>query len=148
MLTSGRVSDIINDAHDSQVNSVARRIHDIPQPAPSFPLTDRAASLAGCGARGKACKLAFSYGTESDPIIGAIFPAKLTRATMHTHVPPHYLHTSPNSSQYRSRQFQMHSRECLRNRHLTVMDGRENFSAAWLDDRLQQDSSGDSWNSS
>jgi hypothetical protein len=36
---------------------------------------------------GKACKLAFSFGTESDPIVVATFLAKLTRTTPHTHVP-------------------------------------------------------------
>ncbi len=87
MLTNARVSDLINDAHDSQVTKVARRIHDIIQPAPSFPLTSRAVSLAGCGTVGKACQLAFSYGTESDPLNAATFLAKLTRDTLHTHFP-------------------------------------------------------------
>ena len=87
MLTSGRVSDLINDAHESQVNRVARKIHNITQPAPTFPLTPGAASLAGCGAVRKACQLAFSYGNESNPVIAATFLAKLTRATLHTHIP-------------------------------------------------------------
>jgi hypothetical protein len=34
-----------------------------------------------------ACKLAFSYGIESDPIIAANFLSKLTRATLHSPVP-------------------------------------------------------------
>jgi hypothetical protein len=55
MLTSGRVGDLIKDAHDSQVTRVARRILDITQPASTFPLTTRAASPARCDALGKAC---------------------------------------------------------------------------------------------
>jgi len=46
MLTSGRVNDLINEAHDSQVTRVARRIQDITQPSPTFPLTTQATSLA------------------------------------------------------------------------------------------------------
>ncbi len=75
MLTNGPVGDLINDAHDSQVTKVARRIHDITQPSPTFPLIARAVSLAGCGAVGKACQLAFSYGTKSNPVIAATFLA-------------------------------------------------------------------------
>jgi hypothetical protein len=44
-------------------------------------------ALARCEAVGKACKLAFSYGTEFDPIVSATFLAKLTRTVPHTHVP-------------------------------------------------------------
>jgi len=43
--------------------------------------------LAGCGVVGKACKLAFSYGTKSDPIVAATFMTMLTRTVPHTHVP-------------------------------------------------------------
>ena len=40
------------------------------------------------GAVGKAFKLAFSYGTESNPEVAAIkILAKLTRTVPHTHVP-------------------------------------------------------------
>jgi len=87
MLMEGRVRELLQDAHDSQVTRVASRIHAVTQPSPKFPLTARAAALAGCGAVGKACKLAFSYGTESDPVVAANFLSKLTRATLHTHVP-------------------------------------------------------------
>jgi hypothetical protein len=39
MLMEGRVNELINDAHDSKVTIVARRIHDRTQPSPKFPLT-------------------------------------------------------------------------------------------------------------
>jgi len=63
-------------------------MHALTQPSQSFPLTARAAALAGCGAVGKVCKFAFSYGTESDPEVAARFLAKLTRTATHTHVAP------------------------------------------------------------
>ena len=46
--------------------------------------------MVGCGAVGKACKIAFSYGTESDPVVAAILLVKLTRSSPHTyvHAPP------------------------------------------------------------
>jgi hypothetical protein len=74
-------------AHDSQAARVTCRVHAITKPANVFPLAARAASLAGCGAVGKACKLAFSYGTESDPGVAATFLAKLTMTIPHDHVP-------------------------------------------------------------
>ncbi len=83
----GRVIKLLQDAHDSQVTRVARRIHAVTHPSPNVPLTARAAALAGCGSVGKACKLAFSYGTESDPVVVPNFLSKLTMATLHTHVP-------------------------------------------------------------
>ena len=87
MFSNGKVAELIHEAHDSQVTRVACRVHALTVPASSFPLAARAASLAGCGATGKACKLAFSFGTESDPIVAATFLAKLTRTIPHSHVP-------------------------------------------------------------
>ena len=82
------MAELLEAAHDSQVKRIARRIHDITMPAVSFTQAARATTLAGCGAVGKACKIAFSYGTESDPTVAATFLAKLTRSDPHTHVPP------------------------------------------------------------
>ena len=87
MFMEGQVGDLLKEAHDSQVTRVACRVHALTQPSKTFPLAARAAALAGCGAAGKACKLAFSYGTESDPAVAATFLAKLTRTVPHTHVP-------------------------------------------------------------
>ena len=86
MLMEGKVSEMIRDAHDSQVKRVVHRIHAVTQPSPKFPLTTRAAALARCGAVGKACKLAFSYCTESDPVVATNFLSKLATATLRTHV--------------------------------------------------------------
>ncbi len=87
MFNSGEVVELIYEALDSQVTRVAYRVHALTVPASSFPLAARAASLACCGATGKACKLVFSYGTESDPVVAATFLAKLTRKIPHNHVP-------------------------------------------------------------
>jgi hypothetical protein len=59
MLLEGHVDALLRDAHGSQVTRLACRVHALTQPSQSFPLTARAAALAGCGAVGKACKLAF-----------------------------------------------------------------------------------------
>jgi hypothetical protein len=46
MFVEGRVSELIQDAHDSQVKRVARRIHAVTKPSAKFPLTARAVALA------------------------------------------------------------------------------------------------------
>ncbi len=86
MFLDGQVAELIHEAHKSQVTRVTCRVHALTQPSQSFPLTTRAAALAGCGAVGKACKPTFSYGTESDPVVAASFLVKLTRTAPHTHV--------------------------------------------------------------
>ena len=88
MLMDGRLSELIEEFHDSHVKRVARIIHDVTKTSVSFTQAARVAALAGCGTVGKECKIAFSYGTESDPVVAATFLAKLTRPTLHTHVPP------------------------------------------------------------
>jgi hypothetical protein len=83
----GQIKDLLREAHDSQVTRVACRVHAFTQPFHTFPRTTRASALVWWGAVGKACRLAFFYGTESDPIVDATFLAKLTRTTPHSHVP-------------------------------------------------------------
>jgi hypothetical protein len=65
MLMDGRVAELIEEANDSRVKRVARMIHDVTKPTITFTQATRVATLASCGAVGKACKIAFSYGTES-----------------------------------------------------------------------------------
>jgi hypothetical protein len=90
MLLVGKVAELINEAHESQVKRVACRVHALTKPARSFSMTAKAATLAGCGAIGKACELAFFYGTESDPKVASTFLAKITKSILHEHVPvPH-----------------------------------------------------------
>ncbi len=52
----------------------------------TFSKTARAAILAGAGAVGRACKLAFSYGLETDPVVAAKFLDKLTLGKKHAHI--------------------------------------------------------------
>ncbi len=86
MFNNGQIAELLGEAHDSQVARVACRVHALTVPSSYFPLAARATSLAGCGTVGKACKLAFSHGTESDPVVAAAFLVKLTNTTPHTHV--------------------------------------------------------------
>jgi hypothetical protein len=88
MFNESHISELLGEAHDSHVTRVAYRIRTLTIPTSAFPLAARVASLAGCGSVGKAYKLAFSYGKESDPVVVATFLAKLSRTTSQTHVPP------------------------------------------------------------
>ncbi len=56
-----------------------------------FLKTARAALLAGAGEVGRACKVAFTYGLETDPLVAAEFLRKLTLQSRHSHIA---LHTS------------------------------------------------------
>ncbi len=51
--------------------------------------------MARAGAMGRACKLAFSYGVESDPVIAAKFLDKLTRKKKHAHIPNYVAKVNP-----------------------------------------------------
>jgi len=95
MFITGQIAKLLSEAHKSHVTRVACLVHALTVPSSSFPLAARAPSLVGCGAVGKACKLVFSYGTESDPVVAATFLAKLTMTTTHTHVsaPPSFFKT-------------------------------------------------------
>jgi hypothetical protein len=69
MFNNGQIAELLHEAHNSHVTRVACRVHALNKPANTFSLATRVASLTCCGAVGKACKLAFSYGTESDPVV-------------------------------------------------------------------------------
>ena len=56
---------------------MACRVHTLTKPTESFPMIARAASLVGCGAIGKACKLAYSFGTEADLEVATTFGTPL-----------------------------------------------------------------------
>ncbi len=77
MSSNGEIAELIHEAHDSQVTRVAYRVHALTMPSSSFSLVARAASLAGCGATRKTCRLAISYWTDSDLVVAANFLAKL-----------------------------------------------------------------------
>ena len=87
MMLNGQVSDFLREEHDSHVTRVASRVHALTHMFEIFPRIARVVALVGCGAVGKACKLAISYGTESDPVIVASFLAKVTKMIPYTHAP-------------------------------------------------------------
>jgi hypothetical protein len=61
----------------------------------TFSKTSMAAILVGAGAMRRACKLAFSYGLETDPEIAAKFLAKLTLKARRAHIPAHVPKVKP-----------------------------------------------------
>ena len=61
--------------------------HYKPTSSIAFSKTARAAILAGPRAMGRACKLAFSYGLESNAYIAAKFLSKFTLKKKHGHIP-------------------------------------------------------------
>ena len=88
MLREGKLSVLLTEAHDAHTGRVAKALKASATSASSstFSKTARAAILAGAEAVGRACKLAFSYGLESDPAVAAKFPAKLALGTKHAHI--------------------------------------------------------------
>ncbi len=68
----------MREAHESQTKIVAKALGETSTPKSSFSKTAWAAILEKVGAVGRAVKLAFSFGLESDPLVAAEFLAKLT----------------------------------------------------------------------
>jgi hypothetical protein len=84
---NGEISELLHKAHESQIARVACRVHALTQPSHAFLQTTRAAALAKCEAVGRAYRLAFSYGQESDRVVAATLFSQLARSTPHAHVP-------------------------------------------------------------
>ena len=78
LLREGDIDTLLKEAHDAQTVRVASALADASAPKSSFSTIVMAAILAKAGAVGRACKLAFSDGMESDPVVAAEFLAKLT----------------------------------------------------------------------
>jgi len=88
-LSVGDVAGLIYEAHEAQTERVWGRIVVASTQSHSFSKTARAATLAGAGELSRACKVAFTYGIETDPEVAASFLAKLTLRSRHSHVPLH-----------------------------------------------------------
>ena len=88
-MKEGEIGTLLNEAHESQFGRVVKQTatHSKSTSNTSFSKTARAAILAGTGAMGRACKLAFSYGLESDPAIATKFLSKLTLKKKYDHIP-------------------------------------------------------------
>ena len=91
---------MLSVAHEAQVDRVAKhtKAASIPASTMTFSKTARAAILARDGAVGRACKLAFSYGLETDPEIAAKFMANLTLKARHAHIHAHVPKVKPPSN--------------------------------------------------
>jgi hypothetical protein len=89
LLREGEIGVLLNEAHEAQHGRVAKQTaaHSKSASSSSFSKTARAAILTGAGALSRACKLAFSYGLESDPEVAAEFLSKLTLKKKHYHIP-------------------------------------------------------------
>jgi hypothetical protein len=83
LIREGDIDSLVKEARDAQTARVAKAS----APKASFSKTARVAILAKAGAVGRACKLAFSYGMESDSVVAAEFLAKLTLHQRHSHIP-------------------------------------------------------------
>ena len=89
LLREGEIATLLNEAHEAHARRVAKqtKAHSKPTLSTPFSKTTRAAILAGDGAMGRAWKLAFSYGLESDQVIAAKFMSKLTLHKKHDTIP-------------------------------------------------------------
>ena len=91
LLREGKIATLFSESHETQVARVAKQTKaaSIPASTTTFSKSTRAAILPGAEAVGRACKLAFYYGLESDPKIAAEFLAKLTLKQRNAHIPAH-----------------------------------------------------------
>jgi len=126
MLREGEVGTILNEAHEAHVGRVAKQTeaHSKSTSRTSFSKTARTAILAGARAMGRACKLAFSYGLESDPAIAAKFLFKLTLKKKHDHILEFVARVKPTGTSSLSRRAWMPSHECRRSQQPTGTYGR------------------------
>ena len=97
LFREGKIAMLLNEAHEAQAGRVARQIkaHSRSSSSSTFSKTTRAAILAGVGAMGRACELAFSYGLESDPSVAAKFMSKLTLKKKHDHIQEYVAKVKP-----------------------------------------------------
>jgi hypothetical protein len=88
LLREGKLSVLLIEAHEAHTERVAKSLKASSTSASSstFSKTSRATILAGARAVGRACKLAFSFGLESDPAVASKFLDKLTLGTKHAHI--------------------------------------------------------------
>jgi hypothetical protein len=89
LLREEEIKTLLLEAHEAQAGRAAKQTeaHSKSTSNSSFSKTARATIMVGAGAMGRAFKLAFSYGLESDPAIAAKFLSKLTLKKKHAHIP-------------------------------------------------------------
>ena len=87
LLREGDIDSLVREAHEARTNKVAKALAEASALKSSFSKTAKATILAKARAVGRACKLAFSYGMESDPVLAPEFLSKLTLLQRHPHIP-------------------------------------------------------------
>jgi hypothetical protein len=89
MMSSGDIAGLLREAHEAQTARVAKATAAASAIPVTFSKTAKAAALAAVGEVGRACKVAFTYGMETDPEVAAKVLSRLNRSERHTHITPH-----------------------------------------------------------
>ena len=89
LLHAGDIQRLILDSHEAPSDRVMASINSASSNTVTFSKTARAAIRVGAGQVGRACKVAFTYGLETDPGIAAKCMKKLTLQARHPHIAPH-----------------------------------------------------------
>ncbi len=74
----GKVSQLLAESHETQTDRMSAAMNAASTDSVAFSKTARAAILAGTGEVGRPCKVAYTYGLETDPVVAAKFTKKLT----------------------------------------------------------------------
>ena len=88
-LLAGYVLGLVKESNEAQTKRVRSRTAAASIQPHSFSKAARVDALAGAGELGRACKVAFTDGVESDPEVAASFLSKLALQARHSHVPLH-----------------------------------------------------------
>jgi hypothetical protein len=94
LLLAGEVQRLLMDSNEAQADWVRASTNSASFDSVTFSKTARATILTGAGQVGRACKVAFTYGLETDPAVAAEFLKKLTLQDRH----PLIAHTPKRSS--------------------------------------------------
>jgi hypothetical protein len=86
---------MIAESHEAQHDMITASTNDVTLDTTTFSKTARAAILAGAGEVGRACKVAFTYGLETNVDVAAKFLKKLTLQSRHEHIALHASHLKP-----------------------------------------------------
>jgi hypothetical protein len=89
LFQAGEISRLINDSHDAQTDRVSATINSTSTDTVVSSKTARAALLAGVGEVGRASKVAFTHGLETNPLMAAEFLKTLTLQSRHASIAPH-----------------------------------------------------------
>jgi hypothetical protein len=89
LLLEGDLQRLILDSHEALSDRILSSINSASTDTATFLKTARAAIPAGAGQVGRTCKVAFTYGLETDPEVAAKFLKKLTLHARHPHIAPH-----------------------------------------------------------